>query len=74
LATKFQPSFCYETGSVRTSKKISLAVTVGDLLVVVYLVLVITYLVHQWRGGREDESDDDDDSVQETESAINRAA
>jgi hypothetical protein len=48
-------------------------VTLGDLLVVVYLVLVTLFLVHQWRAAREDESDDDD-SVQETESAITRAA
>jgi hypothetical protein len=48
-------------------------VTLGDLLVIAYVVLVIVFLVHQWRAAREDESDDDD-LVQESESAINRAA
>jgi hypothetical protein len=49
-------------------------VTVGDLLVVVYLVLVIAFLVHQWGRAREDESDDDEEIVQETGSALDPAA
>ena len=52
--------------------KFVIAVTVGDLLVVVYVVLVVVFIAHRWRAWSEEDSEDED-SLQQQGPVIDRA-